>query len=95
MQNSGDGSFQRCAVVLAKAELENHMRCVMTRGQEILRQEDDWVDRVGWMVKSSQRYLGLESGVDNYLQMQAVIFREDTHRNGVPTPFSRICSLAH
>jgi len=39
--------------------LEN-MRWELTGDQERVRQEDDRVERVGWMVKSSQNYVGWE-----------------------------------
>ena len=32
----------------------------MTGGRERVRQDDDRVERVGWMVKSSRRYVGWE-----------------------------------
>jgi len=30
------------------------------RGRERMRQDDDRVERVGWMVKTSRRYVGWE-----------------------------------
>ena len=32
----------------------------MTGGRERVRQDDDRVERVGWMVESSQRHVGWE-----------------------------------
>ena len=39
------------------ALLEN-VRWEVTGGRERVRQDDDRVERVGWMVKSSRRYVG-------------------------------------
>ena len=55
--SSGGRSFQRRGAVMDMAQLEN-MRWELTRGRERVRQEEDHVERVGWMVKSLRRYVG-------------------------------------
>jgi len=54
LQISGGKSFQRRGAVMDMAWLEN-MKWEVTWGQERLRQDNDRVEWVGWMVKSSQR----------------------------------------
>ena len=57
VRSSGGRSFQRCGAVIDMARLEN-IRREVTGGREKVRQDDDRVERVGWMVKSSRRYVG-------------------------------------
>ena len=40
----------------------------MTGGRESVRQADDRVERVGWMVNSSRRYLGWEHCKELYVK---------------------------
>ena len=54
VRSSGGRSFQRRGAVMDMARLEN-MRWEVTGGREMVRQDDDRVERVGWMVKSSRR----------------------------------------
>ena len=58
MMRSGGRSFQRLRAVMADGYDwigEHEMRS--DRGRERMRQKDDRVERVGWMVKSSRRYM--------------------------------------
>ena len=57
VRSSGGRSFQRRGAVMDTAQLEN-MRWEVTGGRERVRQDDDRVQRVGWMVKSSRRFIG-------------------------------------
>jgi len=59
VRSSGGRSFQRRGGVMDMARLEN-MRWEVTGGRERVRQDDDRVERVGWMVKSSRKYVGWE-----------------------------------
>src|SRR6218665_1551818 len=59
VRSSGGRSFQRRGAVMDRARLEN-TRLEVTGGRERVRQDDDRVERVGWMVKSSRRYVGWE-----------------------------------
>src|SRR6218665_3932662 len=53
VRSSGGRSFQSRGAVIDMARLEN-MRGEVTGGRERVRQDDDRVERVGWMVKSSR-----------------------------------------
>jgi len=55
-RSSGGRSFQKRGAVMDMARLEN-MRWEVTWGPERVRQDDDRVEWVGWMVKSSRRYV--------------------------------------
>ena len=43
----------------------------MTGGRERVREDDDRVERVGWMVKSSRRYVGWEDCREDCREMYA------------------------
>jgi len=57
VQSLGGRSFQRRGAVVDIARLEN-MRREVTGGRERLRQKDNRVERIGWMVKSPHRNTG-------------------------------------
>ena len=57
--SSGGRSFQRRGAVMDMTRSEN-MRWEVTGSRERVRQDDDRVERVGWIVKSSRRYVGWE-----------------------------------
>ena len=57
LRSSEGRSFQSRGAVWDMARLENFRRLV-TGGRERVKYEDDRVERVGWMMKSSRRYLG-------------------------------------
>ena len=59
VRSSGGRSFQRRGAVMDMAQLEN-MRWEVIGGRERVKQDDDRVEGVGWMVKSSRRYMGWE-----------------------------------
>ena len=59
VRSTGGRSFQKPSAVMDMARLEN-MRWDVTGVRERVRQDDDRVERVGWMVKSSRRYVGWE-----------------------------------
>ena len=72
VRSSGGRSFQRRGAVMDMARLEN-MRREVSEDRERVRQEDDRVERVCWMVKSSRRYAGWEDwrgrrSMNNYEQ---------------------------
>jgi len=56
-RSSGGRSFQRHGAVMDMARLEN-MRSEVIGGRERVREDDHRVERIGWMVKSSRRYVG-------------------------------------
>ena len=55
----------------------------MTGGRERVRKDDDQVERVGWMVKSSRRYVGWKDCREMYVRdrtlkwMRSGIFNQD------------------
>jgi len=57
VRSLGGRSLQSRGAVMDMALLEN-MRWEVTGGRERVRQGYDRVERVGWMVKSSRRYVG-------------------------------------
>src|SRR6218665_1157084 len=59
VRSSGGRSFQKRGALMDMAPLEN-MRLEVTGGRERVIQDDDRVERVGWMVKSSRRYVETE-----------------------------------
>ena len=55
VRSSGGGSFQRRGAVMDISRLENIRE--VTGVREGVRQDDDRVERVGWMGKSCRRYV--------------------------------------
>ena len=60
VRSSGGRSFQRRGAVMDMVRLENMHEMRSDRGSRKGRQDNDRVERVGWMVKSSRRYVGWE-----------------------------------
>ena len=67
VRSSGGRSFQRHGAVMGMARLKN-MRWEVTGGRERVRQDDARVERVGWMVKSSRRYVVWEEWRELYIR---------------------------
>ena len=59
LRNSRGRSFHRRGAVYDMARFEN-LRRVVTVGRERVRHDDERVERVVWMMKSSRRYFGWE-----------------------------------